>query len=61
MPAFDLEHRADTSGLGDRSWVIGVPSPQAIVAVKSLIGALGFASIKVPTTVVAGTQRPYWP
>ena len=39
-------------------WVIGVPSPQEIVAVKSLIGAMGLASVKVPTTVVAGSDWP---
>ena len=39
-------------------WVMGVPSPQEIVAVKSLIGAVGLASMKVPTTVVAGSDWP---
>src|SRR5208337_2753428 len=36
----------------------GEPSPQSIVAVKSPIGAVRLASVKVPTTVAAGSATP---
>ncbi len=37
-----------------------MPSPQSMVPVKSAIVANVLASVKVPTTVVAGSAIPVW-
>ena len=45
----DDKDRADTARLADVPAVGGVPSPQSMLAAKSLKGAVGLASVKVAT------------
>ena len=60
MVAGHVERRADAAWLGMVPTEFGDPSPQSIVAVKSLIVAPGLASVKLPTTVVLARRRRCW-
>ena len=52
VAAVDVERAGRLTAVADEvPMLFGEPSPQSMVAVKSVVGAAGLASVKVPTTV----------